>query len=97
MMIKLTCAQCQHSFSVQEKHAGKKLRCPECKAIMSVTRAEKKAGAAGYGIDEFAPAPAKPGSEEVNEIIAKSKKKSNPGILTQRRTSRVPSCRRDRI
>lgn len=42
MMIRFSCEQCGHKISVQDKHAGKRGKCPECGSIFVVP-----AGSAG--------------------------------------------------
>lgn len=97
MAISVTCAECDYAFKVKDEHAGKKIRCPQCKEAVVVPGAKSTAVAAGAPRGKAAAPPLKKKAriEEENEDQAeeeeeqeekpkkkkKKKKKSNKGLL----------------
>ncbi len=41
-MLKFTCSNCNHKIAAPEKYAGKRVRCPKCKAPMQVPESAEK-------------------------------------------------------
>ena len=91
MPIAMSCAQCQKNLTVADKLAGKKIKCPQCKAVIEVpggapedelvltaTGHEEQGSRASSGGGTHSAAPSRQAQPAEDDELALTKKEADP-------------------
>lgn len=87
MAIRVDCGACQAAFSVKDEYAGKRGKCPQCKAAVMVPQAETLASPAAAPEDDegyaLADAPRKVRAVPVRKAAASAPRTELPGLASE--------------